>query len=140
MSKGRPIWRAVRQKIQSWISETDFADIQKEGLLYSIEDVRMLLPVEIGDYTDFYASKEHATNVGFMLRGADNVLMPNWYKFNLSFNLFQGFICLLAIMAVHLQLFRQVLQLDALKVKNYWMAAVCPSSAPLKSWTMNWKW
>jgi fumarylacetoacetase len=38
----------------------------------------MHLPVEIGDYTDFYSSKEHATNVGTMFRGADNALMPNW--------------------------------------------------------------
>jgi len=38
----------------------------------------MLLPVEIGDYTDFYSSKEHAINVGTMFRGPDNALMPNW--------------------------------------------------------------
>ena len=38
----------------------------------------MHLPANIGDYTDFYSSKEHATNVGIMFRGADNALMPNW--------------------------------------------------------------
>jgi len=38
----------------------------------------MLLPAKIGDYTDFYASKEHATNVGSMWRGKENALMPNW--------------------------------------------------------------
>lgn len=38
----------------------------------------MLLPVEVGDYTDFYSSREHATNVGNMFRGKDNALMPNW--------------------------------------------------------------
>jgi len=38
----------------------------------------MHLPAEIGDYTDFYSSKEHATNVGTMFRGADNALQPNW--------------------------------------------------------------
>ena len=36
------------------------------------------MPVKIGDYTDFYASKEHATNVGIMFRGKENALMPNW--------------------------------------------------------------
>jgi len=36
------------------------------------------LPAQIGDYTDFYASKEHATNVGIMFRGKENALMPNW--------------------------------------------------------------
>ena len=38
----------------------------------------MQLPVQIGDYTDFYASREHATNVGTMFRGKENALMPNW--------------------------------------------------------------
>ena len=43
------------------------------------EDVEMHLPASIGDYTDFYLSREHATNCGTMLRGADNALSPNWY-------------------------------------------------------------
>ncbi len=38
----------------------------------------MHLPIAIGDYTDFYASKEHASNVGEMFRGKENALMPNW--------------------------------------------------------------
>jgi fumarylacetoacetase len=41
-------------------------------------DVQMLLPAQIGDYTDFYSSREHATNVGVMFRGKENALMPNW--------------------------------------------------------------
>ena len=42
------------------------------------EDVEMVLPASIGDYTDFYLSREHATNCGTMLRGAENALSPNW--------------------------------------------------------------
>lgn len=38
----------------------------------------MFLPAEIGDYSDFYASKEHASNLGTMWRGKENALMPNW--------------------------------------------------------------
>ena len=38
----------------------------------------MHLPADIGDYTDFYSSKEHATNVGIMFRGVENALQPNW--------------------------------------------------------------
>lgn len=38
----------------------------------------MQLPSNIGDYTDFYASREHATNIGTMWRGKDNALQPNW--------------------------------------------------------------
>jgi hypothetical protein len=42
------------------------------------EEVELLLPLTIGNYTDFYCSKEHATNVGTMFRGRDNALNPNW--------------------------------------------------------------
>ena len=38
----------------------------------------MVLPVKIGDYTDFYSSKDHATNVGKMFRDPENALLPNW--------------------------------------------------------------
>jgi len=41
----------------------------------------MHLPCHIGDYTDFYSSKNHAYNVGVMFRGKDNALMPNWCEF-----------------------------------------------------------
>ena len=46
--------------------------------MHLVADVEMLLPVEVGDYTDFYSSREHATNVGTMFRGPENALMPNW--------------------------------------------------------------
>lgn len=46
--------------------------------LHARADVDLLMPADIGDYTDFYASREHATNVGMMFRGKDNALMPNW--------------------------------------------------------------
>ena len=42
------------------------------------DEVEMHLPVSIGDYTDFYSSREHATNCGTMLRGAAHALSPNW--------------------------------------------------------------
>jgi hypothetical protein len=42
-------------------------------------DVQMHLPAAVGDYTDFYASRHHATNVGAMYRGRDNALQPNWW-------------------------------------------------------------
>lgn len=42
------------------------------------EEVTMLLPISVGDYTDFYCSKEHATHVGTMFRGKQKALNPNW--------------------------------------------------------------
>merc|ERR1712083_267359 len=46
--------------------------------LVSQDQVKMHLPASIGDYTDFYSSLDHATNVGTMFRGKENALMPNW--------------------------------------------------------------
>lgn len=52
-------------------------DIVKAALL-PISSCQMHLPANIGDYTDFYSSRQHATNVGTMFRGKENALMPNW--------------------------------------------------------------
>jgi len=46
----------------------------KDHYLFSYKDVKMAMPIAIGDYTDFYSSKNHAYNVGVMFRGADNAL------------------------------------------------------------------
>ncbi len=82
MALGQPVWTAVRKVLQALLSGED-ARLKddaalREQALYPIEGVEVLLPVEIGDYTDFYSSREHATNVGTMFRGAENALMPNW--------------------------------------------------------------
>ncbi len=49
-----------------------------DQVIFDIDKVEMCLPVEIGDYTDFYSSRDHATNVGTMFRDPDNALLPNW--------------------------------------------------------------
>lgn len=46
--------------------------------LIPMADVKMHLPARIGDYTDFYSSKEHASNLGSMFRDPSNPLLPNW--------------------------------------------------------------
>ena len=55
-----------------------FNDPAVECFFHPLSQVKMHLPVNIGDYTDFYASREHASNVGEMFRGKENALMPNW--------------------------------------------------------------
>jgi len=82
MALGRPVWSAVRSRITQLLSEDEPAlrgdePLVKQALVPAAE-FEMMLPAEIGDYTDFYSSREHATNVGTMFRGADNALMPNW--------------------------------------------------------------
>jgi fumarylacetoacetase len=82
MELGHEIWSGIRKKLQLLLSEDepqlrDNDKLRKQVLLPK-EEVELHLPVKIGDYTDFYASKEHATNVGIMFRGKENALMPNW--------------------------------------------------------------
>ncbi len=82
MALGRPAWREARARIAALLSENeprlrDDAALRDAALVPS-RGVEMLVPAEIGDYTDFYSSRHHATNVGTMFRGADNALMPNW--------------------------------------------------------------
>ncbi|MET3317345.1 UNVERIFIED_ORG: fumarylacetoacetase [Peribacillus simplex] len=82
MELGRPAWTSVRKKLQ-YLLDANTPDLRDDEELrlkafHPLKDVEMLLPAKIGDYTDFYASREHATNVGTMFRGKDNALMPNW--------------------------------------------------------------
>ena len=82
MALGRSVWSSVRSKLQYLLDENtpvlrDNKNLRDQAF-HRMEDVIMLLPAEIGDYTDFYASKEHATNVGTIFRGKDNALMANW--------------------------------------------------------------
>jgi fumarylacetoacetase len=90
MSLGRPAWKQVRAVLQTILGENDPTLRQNEELkksaLIKMDQVEMLLPVEIGDYTDFYSSKEHATNVGIMFRGKDNALMPNWVHLPVAYH------------------------------------------------------
>ena len=82
ISDGRTTWRLVRNRIADIFDEKNPKLKEKmkhrNEVIFDINEVEMLLPVEIGDYTDFYSSKEHATNVGTMFRDPDNALLPNW--------------------------------------------------------------
>lgn len=77
---GRDTTRAIR----SALTEVLRADVGKgtqdavRACLKPVSAAQMCMPVEVGDYTDFYSSKEHATNVGSMFRDPDNALLPNW--------------------------------------------------------------
>ncbi len=82
ISDGKKTWRLVRNRI-SEIFESNNSELRdnaghRDIVVCNMEDVEMQLPVLIGDYTDFYSSKEHATNVGMMFRDPENALLPNW--------------------------------------------------------------
>ena len=82
MELGKNVWSQTRKQIQQLLSENEPEirdnELLRNQVLFPIENVILHMPVKIGDYTDFYASKEHATNVGIMFRGKENALMPNW--------------------------------------------------------------
>eukprot|EP01084_Bolivina_argentea_P028959 53786_1 len=77
MSYDRSIWTKTRHIIQYLLSNTSNQS-SVEKCLISINKITMKLPCKIGDYTDFYSSRNHATNVGIMFRGKENALKPNW--------------------------------------------------------------
>lgn len=76
---GKPIWRQVRDRIAEIFDSNYIMDENhKTVVLSKIEKVEMLMPVKVGDYTDFYSSRQHAYNIGCMFRDPDNALLPNW--------------------------------------------------------------
>lgn len=82
ISLGKEFTAKLRNKISELFSHDneiirDDSEL-KSKLLFMQENVEMHMPVEVGDYTDFYSSIEHATNVGTMFRDPDNALFPNW--------------------------------------------------------------
>jgi fumarylacetoacetase len=80
----RTFWRATRARIIDLLSvngadkRLSSDETLRNSAIIPANHVTMHLPATIGDYTDFYSSREHATNVGVMFRGVDNALQPNW--------------------------------------------------------------
>ncbi|MFM7148800.1 MAG: fumarylacetoacetase [Gemmataceae bacterium] len=90
LSRGKAIWSSGRIAIQKLLHRDDstLRDDEQRRRRYLLRqgDVRMVLPARIGDYTDFYSSREHASNVGSMLRGPENALMPNWLHLPVAYH------------------------------------------------------
>lgn len=87
---GTASWAAVRNRVTDLLS-FDTAELRdnealRTAVLIPQNSVTMHLPVSIGDYTDFYSSREHATNVGTMFRDPDNALLPNWLHLPVAYH------------------------------------------------------
>lgn len=81
MAMGAEAWQFVRRRLSELLREGSALHEDgnlRERALFDRSAVEMLLPARIGDYTDFYSSEEHATNVGTIFRGPENALKPNW--------------------------------------------------------------
>mgnify|MGYP001457502786 FL=1 len=90
MSLGRKAWKDTRNVISHLLNKDteklrDNKEL-RELVLVPMEDAEMEFPVDIGDYTDFYSSKEHASNVGTIFRGPENALMPNWLHLPIAYH------------------------------------------------------
>ncbi|MFT6337626.1 MAG: fumarylacetoacetase [Saprospiraceae bacterium] len=78
MALGKSITNAVRDRIQAELCDESSVLKDNPNTFYEQSRVTMHLPVEVRDYTDFYSSIEHATNVGMLFRDPENALLPNW--------------------------------------------------------------
>ncbi len=90
MAAGKEVWSAVRSTLQTLLDAgmptlRDNAELRQTAF-YPISEVAMGLPAFIGDYTDFYSSRDHAANVGTMFRGRENALMPNWLHLPVAYH------------------------------------------------------
>jgi fumarylacetoacetase len=82
IQRGKKAVRDLRNRI-SKLLDANFTDLKQndhhvQQVLIPMDQATMCMPVQIGDYTDFYSSREHATNVGTMFRDPANALLPNW--------------------------------------------------------------
>ncbi len=88
MDMGPDTWASFRARLQDLLSEgADPATrAQLEKALVPQADAEMHLPFAVSEYTDFYAGRHHATNVGTMFRGPENALPPNWLHIPIGYN------------------------------------------------------
>ncbi len=90
MALGPKVWSSTRARISQLLRHDcpelrDNKDLRNRALIpRNFADMHM--PIAVQGFTDFYSSKEHATNVGIMFRGKDNALMPNWLSIPIGYN------------------------------------------------------
>ncbi|XP_029310540.1 fumarylacetoacetase isoform X1 [Cottoperca gobio] len=90
MALGFESWREARRTLQGLLSANentlrDDVSLRSRAFVHQ-STATMHLPADIGDYTDFYSSRDHATNVGTMFRGKENALMPNWLRLPVGYH------------------------------------------------------
>jgi fumarylacetoacetase len=87
---GKPVWTDVRARLTALLSADDQRlsgnAALRDKALVPMSAATLHLPVDIPGYTDFYSSREHATNVGRMFRDPENALLPNWLEIPIGYN------------------------------------------------------
>ncbi|WP_419738358.1 fumarylacetoacetase [Ruegeria sp.] len=86
MEEGPAVWAALRDRLMSLLAEDAEEQHKVELLLVAQDDAEMHMPFAVSEYTDFYAGRHHAFNVGTMFRGPENALPPNWLHVPIGYN------------------------------------------------------
>ena len=91
MALGPKVWSRTRARISELLRHDnpelrDNDELREAARWCRWRDVKLHMPIAVAGYTDFYSSKEHATNVGVMFRGKDNALQPNWLHMPIGYN------------------------------------------------------
>ena len=86
MAHGTATWQRFRENLLLLLGSDSRQRQALEPHLYALSEVRMHMPFVVAEFTDFYSSRSHATNVGTMFRGAENALPPNWLHIPIGYN------------------------------------------------------
>jgi fumarylacetoacetase len=86
MEAGPAVWASLRGALQGMLAAGSPKEYLLTDHLYPLADATLHLPFLVAEYTDFYAGRHHATNVGTMFRGAENALPPNWLHIPIGYN------------------------------------------------------
>lgn len=86
MGAGPAVWADLRGRLTALLAEGSADQAEVEPFLVPLAEVALHLPFLVAEYTDFYAGRHHATNVGTMFRGAENALPPNWLHIPIGYN------------------------------------------------------
>ncbi|WP_170407889.1 fumarylacetoacetase [Ruegeria arenilitoris] len=86
MEQGPAVWAALRERLTALLAKGSKEQDKVEPLLVPQADAQLHMPFAVSEYTDFYAGKHHATNVGTMFRGPENALPPNWLHIPIGYN------------------------------------------------------
>jgi fumarylacetoacetase len=86
MEEGADLWAKLRARLTEILAAGSADQAAAEGLLVAQAEAQMHLPFLVSEYTDFYAGKHHASNVGTMFRGPENALPPNWLSIPIGYN------------------------------------------------------
>lgn len=86
MEAGPQVWDSLRQQVTAFLNDGSHSRSQIEPHLIARSNVTLHMPFLVSEYTDFYAGKHHAMNVGTMMRGAENALPPNWLHIPIGYN------------------------------------------------------